>query len=181
MKKTVLLAAMALLAGASFAQKKVTTSATISFDASTSLDKLPKADNKTVIASVDTKKGTIAFEAVIKNFSFSNPMMQTHFNSATWLDSDKFGSAVFNGKINNLTAIDFGKDGVYPAEVEGDLNLHGVTKKVKTTGSFTIAGKVVTATASFSIKLEDYGVNGPAIGAGKVATEPKITVAAELK
>ena len=172
---------MALVTGASFAQKKVTTSATIGFDATTSLDKMPKAENKTVIASIDTKKGTVAFEAVIKNFSFSNPKMQEHFNSPNWMDSDKFPSSVFKGKIKNLSAINFKKDGTYPAEVQGDLTLHGVTKNVKTTGNIKVAGKLITATADFSVKLEDYGVNGPAIGAGKVSKDPKITVTAELK
>lgn len=182
MKKTVLILALATFAATTgFAQKKTTTSATISFDATTSLDKLPKADNKTVIASIDTKKGTIAFEAVIKNFSFSNPMMQEHFNGEKWMDSDKYPTSSFQGTISNLAAINFKKDGTYPATVEGDLTMHGVTQKVKTTGSIVVAGAAVTATADFSVKLEDYGVNGPAIGAGKVAKEPKITVSAELK
>lgn len=182
MKKTVMIFALLTITGAAaFAQKKITTSATIAFDASTNLDKLPKADNKTVIASVDTKKGTIAFEAVIKNFSFSNPMMQQHFNSATWMDSDKFPTSVFKGTITNLSTINFKKDGTYPAEVEGELTLHGVTKTVKTTGSIVVAGASITASTDFSVKLEDYAVNGPAIGAGKVAKDPKITVTAELK
>jgi polyisoprenoid-binding protein YceI len=182
MKKKVLILALVSFTGiAVFAQKKTSTSATISFDASTSLDKLPKADNKTVIASLDTKKGTIAFEAQIKNFSFSNPMMQQHFNGATWMDSDKFPTSVFKGNITNLSDINFKKDGTYPAVVEGDLTLHGVTQKVKTTGSIVVAGQSLTASADFSVKLEDYGVNGPAIGAGKVSKEPKINVTAELK
>jgi hypothetical protein len=29
--------------------------------------------------------------------------------------------------------------------------------------------------------LADYGINGPAIAAGKVATESKVSVAADLK
>lgn len=181
MKKTLFILGLTFLAGASFAQKKTTTSATISFDATTSLDKLPKADNKTVIASLDTKKGTIAFEAVIKNFSFGNPKMQEHFNSSNWMDSDKFPNADFKGNISNLKTIDFKKDGTYPTEVEGDLTLHGVTKKIKTTGSVKVDGKTITASADFTVKLEDYGVNGPAIGAGKVSKDPKITVSADLK
>ena len=73
-----------------FAQKKVTTSGSISFDATTELDKLPVAHNKTVIGAIDTKTGNVQFEANVKNFTFGNPMMQDHFNSDKWLDSDKF-------------------------------------------------------------------------------------------
>ena len=49
MKKTILLSAFALLALGSFAQKRTTTSAIINFDATTSKDQLPKAENKTVL------------------------------------------------------------------------------------------------------------------------------------
>ena len=52
MKKSTLVLAMVLAAGAVFAQKKTTTSATVAFDATTPKDALPKAENKTVIGSV---------------------------------------------------------------------------------------------------------------------------------
>jgi len=181
MKKTILCIALVTATGSIFAQKKTTTSGTISFDATTSKDALPKAENKTVIAAIDAKKGTIAFEAIVKNFTFTNPKIQEHFNGETWLDSEKFPTATFKGNITNLAAVDFKKDGTYNADVAGDLTIHGITKPVKTTGKIVVAGKAVSTSADFSIKLEDYGVNGPAIGAGKVSTEPKISVSADLQ
>ena len=48
MKKTILALALVAVTGSLFAQKKTTTSATVAFDASTSIDNLPKAENKTV-------------------------------------------------------------------------------------------------------------------------------------
>ena len=181
MKKTILFIALIAATGSMFAQKKTTTSGTVNFDATTSLDQLPKAENKTAIAAVDTKKGTVAFEVVMKNFTFGNPRIQEHFNGPKWLDSEKFPTATFNGNITNLSAVNFSKDGVYNADVAGDLTIHGVTKPVKTIGKVTVAGKTVSVNADFSIKLEDYGVEGPQIGAGKIAKEPKITVAADLQ
>ena len=165
-----------------FAQKKqTTTSATINFDATTSIDKLPKAENKTVIASLDTKTGNVAFESLIKSFTFSNPKIQEHFNGDKWMDSDKFPTATFTGKITNLSAINFKKDGTYSATVNGNLTIHGVTKPVTTTASIVVVGKTISSSTDFSVKLADYGVNGSAIAAGKVATEPKIAVIAEFK
>ena len=181
MKKTAFVLALALSAGALFAQKKMTTSATINFDATTSLDALPKAENRTVVAALETKTGGIAFEAVIKNFSFANPMMQEHFNSDKWLDSDKFPTSTFKGRVTNFTSINLTKDGTYPAEVTGDLTIHGTTKPIGTQGSIVVSGKVISVNAGFLIKLEDYGITGQAIDAGKVAKEPKITVIAEFK
>ena len=182
MKKSILLFALASFTTIAFAQKKkTTTSATITFDATTSSDNLPKADNKTVVASIDPKTGAVAFESILKSFTFSNPKMQEHFNGASWMDSDKFPTATFKGKITNITAVNFKKDGTYNAEVTGDLTMHGVTKPVTTKATVTVAGSAVNTTTNFSVKLADFGVNGGAIAAGKVATEPKIVVSADFK
>ena len=180
MKRTTLFLALALSTGALFAQKKTTTSASISFDATTSLDALPKAENKTSVASLDTKTGTVAFETSIKNFAFSNPRIQEHFNSAGWMDSDQFPTANFKGKITNLSAVNFAKDGTYKADVEGDLTIHGVTKAVKTKATITVAAGKISSKSDFAVKLEDYKVNGGAIAAGKVSKEPTISVVADF-
>ena len=177
MKKTTLIITLLFTAASIFAQKKTTTSGRINFDATTSLDPLPKAENKTVVAAINAATGAIAFEAIIKSFSFANPMMQGHFNSVNWLDSDKFPTATFKGKITNLAAIDFNKDGTYTAEVTGDLTIHGVTKPITTKGSVVVTGKAIAATAAFTIKVADYGITGQAIEAGKVNKEPRVSVA----
>lgn len=181
MKKTILSLAMVLTAGLLFAQKKTTTSAVISFDATTPIDALPKAENKTVIASLDTKSGAIAFEAAIKSFAFSNPKIQEHFNNKGWMDSDQFATATFKGSITNLKDVKFNKDGTYAVDVTGDLTMHGITRATDAKGTITVSGKVIVATSEFTVKLEDYKVSGGAIAAGKVAKEPKITVAAEFQ
>ncbi len=180
MKKTILSVAFVMATGLLFAQKKTTTSATIAFDATTNLDALPKAENKTVIASLDTKTGVVAFEAAVKSFTFGNPKIQEHFNSKGWMDSDQFASATFKGSIVNLKDVKFNKDGTYTVTVTGDLTIHGETKPVESKGTITVSGKSIKTTSDFTIKLEDYKVNGGAIAAGKVSKEPKITVVAEF-
>ncbi len=181
MKKSVLIAAFICVSTFLFAQKKMTTSATINFDATTSSDGLAKAENKTVVAAIDPRSGSIAFEAIMKSFSFSNPMMQDYFNGDNWLETDKFQTSTFKGKITNLAAVNFSKDGTYSSEVAGELTIHGIAKPVTTTGAVIITGKSITVTASFTIKLEDYGIKSKAIDVGKVAKEPKITVEADFK
>jgi polyisoprenoid-binding protein YceI len=182
MKKTHLVIALLLTASAGFAQKKTTTSATVAFDATTALDALPKAENKTVIAALDTKTGDVMFEATVKGFAFGNPKIQEHFNSAGWMNSDEFPKATFKGKITNLADVNFKKPGTYTANVEGDLTMHGKTQKANTTATIVVAGKKkINTTTAFSVKLADYAVDGPAVGAGKVSAEPKITVKADFK
>lgn len=181
MKKVILFLSFVALAGTLFAQRKTTTSAIVKFDASTSIDKLPKAENKAVIAALNTSTGAIAFEAAVKNFAFTNPTIQDHFNGANWMNSEKFPSFTYKGTITNLSAVDFTKDGSYNVTTEGTLTIKGVEQKVTTPAVIVIKDGVITANADFTIKLSDYGITGVPIDAGKVAKEPKITVSAELK
>ena len=181
MKKTILFLSFLAVAGGVFAQKKTTTSATVAFDASTSIDALPKAENKTVIAAIDTKTGSVAFEAAVKNFAFSNPMIQDHFNGEKWLNSDAFPKFTFKGKIADPAKVDFTKDGSYKVPVTGELTVRGISKEIAAPAVIVVKGGTLSATADFSIKLSDYGITGVPIDAGKVAKEPKISVSAELK
>ena len=180
MKKTILSLAIATISMLTLAQKKTSTSATIAFDASTAIDDLPKAENKTSIAAIDPEKNTVQFEAAIKNFTFSNPRIQEHFNAKGWLNSDEFPKATFNGVITNPTAVNFTKEGTYNVTVEGDLTIKGKTQKITTPATIVVAGKTLKTNAAFNIKLADFGVEGQPITAGKVSAEPKLTVSAEL-
>ena len=181
MKKTILFLGLVITTGGLFAQKKTTTSATISFDASTSIDALPKANNKTVIGAIDTKAGTVQFEATVKNFAFANPMMQEHFNGEKWLNSTEFPKFTFKGNIVDPSTVDFTKDGSYKTEVEGLLGIKGQEKKVKVPGTVVVKDGSVAVSSNFSIALADYGITGAPIDGGKVSKNPKITVAADFK
>jgi polyisoprenoid-binding protein YceI len=180
MKKTILFLAFIAASGLLFAQKKTTTSATVSFDATTPKDALPKADNNTVIGSLDSKTGDVAFEAAVKNFSFSSPKMQEHFNGANWMNSDQFPKFTFTGKIEKLNKIKFTKDGTYKATVNGELTIKGIAQKTKVAGTITVEGGKIKVTGNFTIKLADYSISGQPIDAGKVSKEPKISVSAEF-
>jgi polyisoprenoid-binding protein YceI len=180
MKKTILLTALVLTTGCLFAQKKTTTSATIAFDASTSIDNLPKAENKTAIGAIDPETGTVQFEATVKNFAFSNPSLQGHFNGNKWLNSDEFPKFSFNGKIVKLSEVKFKKNGSYDVDVSGDLTIKGITKPIIAKGKIVVKDGAFSVSSDFSIKLSDYDITGVPIDAGKVAKEPKVTVSAEF-
>lgn len=181
MKRAILFLSFLAISGSLFAQKKTTTSAVIAFDATTSRDHLPKAENKTAIASLDTKTGAVAFEASVKNFSFSNEKVQEHFNGDKWLNSDAFPKFVYVGKITDLSKVNFKKDGTYNVSVTGDLTIKDITKSLSTSGVIVVKGNVVSASTDFTVKLADYAISGAPVEGGKVAREPKITVTAEFK
>lgn len=180
MKKTILLMALVITTGHLFAQKKTTTSATIEFDATTPKDALPKATNNSVIGALDTKTGDVAFEASVKNFAFSNPKIQEHFNSDKWFNSDNYPVFSFTGKIEKLSKVNFSKAGIYKVTVNGMMKIRAISKSEKMEGTITVAGGKIKVASAFEIELSDYGVTGAPIDAGKVAKEPKVTVSAEF-
>jgi polyisoprenoid-binding protein YceI len=180
MKKTTLVLALVFAAGAVMAQKKTTSSATVKFDAATPIDALPKAENKTVIASIDTQSGAIAFEAAVANFAFSNPKMQEHFNGANWMNSVQFPKFTYTGTIDKVNKVKFSKNGTYNVKVNGTMTVKGVSKPTKVEGTITVADGKIKVAANFTIKLKDFGITGQPIEAGKVKEEPSITVAAEF-
>ncbi|MEO5563784.1 MAG: YceI family protein [Chitinophagaceae bacterium] len=181
MKKTILILALVMFTASLFAQRKTTTSASVVFDATTSIDNLPKAENKTVIAAIDTKTGVVQFEANVKNFAFNNPNMQTHFNGDKWMNSDAFPTFSFKGNIVNVSDVNFAKEGSYTASIEGTLTVKGKEQKVKVPATVVVKGGTISATSDFTIKLADYEISGAPVDAGKVSKEPKVSVWAEFK
>lgn len=178
MKRIILALALVALTGSLYAQKKTTSSATVSFDATTPKDALPKAENKTAIASLNTKTSAVAFEVPVKNFVFPNATIQEHFNGERWLNSDKFKTFTFSGKIADPSKVDFGKDGSYSADVAGTLTVKDKSKDITVPVTFVVKGKTVTASSSFDITLADYGVQADG---EKISKTPKVNVNADFK
>ena len=180
MKKSILLLFLIQASVLLIAQRKTTTSAIIAFDASTAIDNLPKAENKTAVAAIDLEKKTVQFEAAIKNFSFANPRIQDHFNQKGWMNSDEFPKAVFNGAVTNPASVNFKKDGTYEVTVTGDLTIKGKTNKIITPATIVVSGSTIKTSAAFNVKLSDYGIEGASVDAGKVSREPKISITADF-
>ena len=180
MKKAILFLSLVTITGSLMAQKVTTTSAVVNFDATTPKDALPKAENKTVIASLDKTTGAVAFEAAVNNFAFSNPKIQEHFNAATWMNSASCPKFTFTGTVDKINKIKFNKDGTYKVNVTGNLTVKGIAKPISAPATVTVAGGVISATSTFSVKLKDYEITGAPIEAGKVAEKPTITVTASF-
>ncbi len=177
MKKTTFLFALMLASAGLFAQAKKTTSATISFDASTPADPVAKAENKTVIAALDPKTGIVQFEAAVKNFAFENKKVEEHFNAERWLNSEKFPKFSFKGKIEDPAKVNFKKDGVYTVSVTGDLTIKETTKAITAPASITIKGGKISSVANFTVNLPEFGVMADG---KKIAQDAKVSVAATL-
>ncbi len=156
------------------AQKILSTkSGQVKFNASSPLEKIEAVNNQVDSKMVD-KTGQIVFSILVKSFKFENQLMEDHFNE-NYMESSKIPKADFKGYITNIATVNFSKDGKYPITVDGTLTIHGVSKKVSTTGSMDIKGGKPIITGVFKIMIKDYGITGSYIG-GKIANEAEINV-----
>jgi polyisoprenoid-binding protein YceI len=177
MKKVILSIAVVLsLAKAdSFAQKIFfTRNGHVDFFSAAKLEDI-KADNDKVTSIINTTTGEIEFSILNTAFQFEKQLMQEHFNE-NYMETPKFPKSIFRGKITNLDKINFQADGSYPAEVTGDLTIHGVTKSVTTTGTIIVKDGKFRAQSSFTVKPEDYGIKIPNLVRDNIAKDIKITI-----
>ena len=175
MKRLIILIAIIMLViPFASAQKFMTKNGTIRFFSDGQMEKI-EAYNHQVNSALDASSGNFVFKVLIKSFEFEKALMQEHFNE-NYMQSDQFPNSTFSGKVTNLKEINFGKDGVYKAIVEGDLTMHGITNKVKTNGTFEVkAGKIVGKT-TFNVLIKDYNIAIPKAVVKNIADNVQIDV-----
>lgn len=134
-----------------------------------------EATNTQILSSI-SDKGAIQFAALIKGFRFENELMQAHFNEEKYLNSDKFPKSEFKGNIINFSSVNLTKDGSYPVTAEGNLTLHGVTKKVTAKGTIVVNNGKLKLNSVFKLHVQDFAVDG-----SEVADQLEITVNADYQ
>ncbi len=154
---------------------QITKTGKVSFSSRAKSIEKVEADNNEVSSILNTQTGDFVFAVLMKSFHFQLALMEEHFNE-NYVESTKYPKATFKGKITNLSAVNFTKDGAYPVTVEGDFTLHGVTKKITATGSVTVKSGKVAASSKFAIKLKDYKITIPSLVADKISEEIDVAV-----
>jgi hypothetical protein len=179
MKKLITIA-LCLACSTGYAQKYMTRTGKITFDATTphSPEKIEGINNE-VASIVDEKTGDIVFQVPIKSFKFEKQLMEEHFNE-NYMESDKYSKSEFKGKIANISEINFSKDGTYEAKVAGKLTIHGVTNEVNIPGKAIVKENKLTLKTKFVVKLADYKISVPSMVADKLSKEATVTMDSEL-
>lgn len=120
------------------------------------------ATNNTVTGIINAESGDIAISVPVQSFAFEKALMQEHFNNSNFMDSKQFPKISLKGKISNLSAVNFTKDGTYEATVTGDLTIKGVTKPVTENAHVTVKDGKVSVQCKFVVKdISSYGVGKP--------------------
>jgi len=177
MKKLYLLLLVTLAGKVINAQDKYfTKNGTITIDATSNASlETVHAVNRTASAVLDTKTGNMLFVVLLKGFEFHKALMQEHFNE-NYVESDKYPKAEFKGQVQDLSSVDFSKEGTYNVTVKGTLSIHGKTNPVETKGSLQVTNGRVVANSSFNVTLKDYNISIPGLVADKVSKTANIII-----
>lgn len=178
--KRILIVVLSLLAGeAMMSQKMMTRNGTIKFDASMPDLVEIAGTNSGASCIFDKATGDFVALALIKSFKFKSPLMEEHFNE-NYMESSKFPKATFKGKILNFDAAKLGGTKT-SYDLEGDLTIHGVTKKIKTKITMVENAGKVMASSNFSVKSKDYAIEIPSLVKEKFAENIKVAIDFDLE
>lgn len=139
-------------------------------------DKDIDAINKEVTSHLEAN-GMLSFKMLATGFHFDMKKMEEHFNSE-YIESKKFPQVTFMGKITNFNTVNFTKNGKYPVTVSGTMQVHGVNKAIETNGVIEILNGTPKASAQFTVRLKDFGMDGLLIN--MVADRVNVEVTAQF-
>jgi YceI-like domain len=174
-KKIIIVISILLFVGNnSSSQVYYTKNGSISFFSKATMEDI-KADNNQVISIINFQSGEIRLSVLNTAFHFPKAMMEEHFNS-DYIQSDQFPSSTFKGMIADISKTDITKDGTYNITVQGDLNIHGITRNITSPATLMVKEGKLSGNAKFKILLKDYNIKIPSIVANNIAESIDITV-----
>ncbi|RKS98334.1 YceI family protein [Flavobacterium sp. 123] len=174
MKKIIIVSFCFFIVNVIFSQKMMTRSGEIKFEASMPAFEEIAAKNNTVSCILDESNGDFVALALVKAFKFKAPLMEEHFNE-NYLESSVFPKSTFKGKIIGFDSSKLSsKKNIY--DLEGDLTLHGVTKKIKAKMVIFINSDKVIVSSDIIVKPQDYNIEIPNLVKNKIAENVKVSI-----
>ena len=125
-----------------------------------------QAVNTESVGAIDIESGEFIIKIPVNAFEFPNKLMQKHFNDS-YLETDIYPECIFRGKLNENSA-------------SGEINLHGVTKKIEIPISKTINEENIIISTDFKILLKDHKIKIPRLLFQNIAEEIEIKVSSEF-
>lgn len=154
-----------------FGQHYRSNKSAVSFFSSATLEDI-SAESIKGTSVIDLGKNQMAFSIPINSFEFDKSLMKEHFNEK-YMESDKFPKSTFVGKI---AGFDSSRNGIQKTQAEGEMTIHGVTKKIKIEGAIEKKGNLLLLSSSFIIRLEDYKVKIPKLLWQNIAEQVEVKI-----
>lgn len=164
-----------LIPVSTYAQKFISEESNVRFYSSAPIEDI-EAVNEKAKSVIDLSNGQVVFSVDIEGFQFAKSLMQEHFNE-NYLESDKYPKSTFKGQIVDWN----NKLGNQEVSVEGELTVHGITRKVVLNGNIDVSESQVKVGSVFTIKLADYKIKIPKAVFYSIAEEIEVTVKFDYK
>jgi hypothetical protein len=159
------------------AQKFATSSGEIKFTSKAELELIKAISNK-VQGRFDIRTRQFAFLVNIASFEgFNSALQRSHFNEK-YMESDKFATAKFSGKI--IEDVSLEQPGVYEVRAKGELEIHGQKQIRIIKSKVTVRPNEILIEATFTVPLADHNIAIPKIVSQKIATEIAVEFASLL-
>lgn len=171
-----ILSAFILSTHALWAQKFISESGKVTFFSEAAIEDIA-ADNTSITSIFDVGNGEIAFSVPIVDFEFEKSLMKEHFNEK-YMETEKYPKSTFKGVIYGF---DQSKAGKQKVRAEGDLLIHGVTRRIKTEGEAEKKDGKILIASKFMVRLEDHKVKIPKLLWQNIAEEVEVTLNMKFK
>ncbi len=172
---------MTVAVTAQTSEKLVSSKSNIKFFSSTPAEDI-EANNTASVSTINKENGEVVFSVPMQGFEFDKSLMQKHYNSDKFLDTQTHPKAKLKAKIVNLDQVNFSEDGSYSANVEGELTIKDVTRPIKEKGTITVKGDQIALHSQFNITLADYKITfAKGKPSSNIAKKLEITVQAEYE
>lgn len=160
------------------AQVYVCKDATIKFTSEAPLE-LIKAQSSKAGGALDISNKNVAFSILIDSFDgFNSGLQKEHFRE-NYMETDKFPTATFKGKI--IEDVDFQKNGIQNIRAKGIFTIHGVQKEKIVKVKLVIKDKVIDVETEFEVALEDHNINIPKVVNQKIASVIMVEMKGSMK
>jgi len=129
----------------------------------------------TAVSTLDLDSGKIAIKSRNTTYIFPDKLMQEHFNE-NYMESEKYPVSAFAGTVFGMdhAAFDAGKK--VTVVVDGNLDVHGVSKHYRTSGFLQKASDgSITGDTKFFVKMADHGIKIPSVVASNLCDSMEIT------
>lgn len=177
--KKVFLSLLIAASMSGFAQKMVTKTGKISFEASVPAFEEVKAKNESATVVLNADTGEIASLALVKGFRFKVALMEEHFNE-NYIESDNYPKATFKGKIENFDASVLTAS-AQDFNIRGKLELHGKSKEIMAKAKIRKADGGIEIISNFTVNADEFGIAIPSVVKSKVSNKVNVKTEFNVK
>lgn len=131
--------------------------------------------NDQVISFLNIETEELVFGVMMNAFDFELATAEEHFNES-YAETHKFPHSKFKGRMNGISDISFSTPGKYTVTVEGDLTIHGETKRIEEQASLEVKNDEIEGHCAFNITISDYKIHVPRLLKNRVGKTAEIRV-----